>query len=258
MLRQLLVLFCLISVFAAAPAGAQEKNAAAVGIAGEQRMLSQRIAKAYAQIGLNVMPETAAGEMQEAIARFEANLERLHEPAAASAQAGRALARLRQTWTGMRGAAAAPVSRPAAIALSHQSLEVLAAADALAQSLEDAAGPGASRLVNMSGRLRMLSQRVVKVYLLLSWGFDAAAVRDEADAAATEFSGRLAALMAQPQNTPEIRSELGEIALQWEWLQTALAAEGALSYRLVVAEAGEAILAATDRVTLHYQQLGSR
>ena len=47
------------------------------------------------------------------------------------------------------------------------------------------------------------------------------------------------------------------MALQWEWLQTAIAAEGATSYRLIVAEATESILESTLRITRMYEQSGN-
>ncbi|HET6719225.1 MAG TPA: type IV pili methyl-accepting chemotaxis transducer N-terminal domain-containing protein, partial [Rhodocyclaceae bacterium] len=40
----------------------------------EQRMLSQRIAKSYSQLGLNLQPIVAKQELDEAILRFDDNL----------------------------------------------------------------------------------------------------------------------------------------------------------------------------------------
>jgi hypothetical protein len=64
--------------------------------------------------------------------------------------------------------------------------------------------------------------------------------------------------MARPENTDQIRSELQNLALQWEWLQTAVSNEGAVSYRLIVAEASEAILTAANRITRLYDQIARR
>ena len=49
-----------------------------------------------------------------------------------------------------------------------------------------------------------------------------------------------------------------DLALQWEWLETAVSGEGATSYRLIVAEASEAILASADRITRLYDEIARR
>jgi hypothetical protein len=49
---------------------------------------------------------------------------------------------------------------------------------------------------------------MAKAYMLRSWGVDLAWVREEMDSAANEFNGALTILMARPENTDQIRSEL--------------------------------------------------
>jgi hypothetical protein len=98
----------------------------------------------------------------------------------------------------------------------------------------------------------MLSQRIVKTYLLLSWGDSSELTREELEASINEFSGALNSLRRHAENTAETTRELDEMAQHWEWLQAALATEGATSYRLIVAEAGEAILQSAERLTKLY------
>jgi hypothetical protein len=257
MLRKLSGFIVALLLSASVHAAGGESAPMSINLAGEQRMLSQRIAKAYAQIGLNVMPNTASVQMKDAIGRFESNLATLESVVADQPAARTAHQRLAASWAVFRAAAAAPISRESALALSNLSIDVLDAADRLAQLIADEASSRAtSRIVNLAGRQRMLSQRLAKAYMLRSWGADSAPVRDEIALVSREFPAGLEALMALGETTPEIRLELEEIALQWEWLQAAISAEGALSFRLVVAEAADSILDASDRVTRLYEQLG--
>ena len=54
---------------------------AAIDAAGRQRMLSQRIVKAYCQIGLKVVPEVSRSQLTGAVRRFDAQLVELaHYP----------------------------------------------------------------------------------------------------------------------------------------------------------------------------------
>jgi hypothetical protein len=226
----------------------------AINLAGEQRMLTQRIAKSFAQIGLNVLPLPAKQELDAALLRFEANLQAL--ATATPTESTRAsLARLRQAWEVLRQAARGAPRRESAILIAHLAEDALLAADAHLRGLQAAGGGAAGRLVAQAGRQRMLAQRIAKNYLLVSWGDDSDATRDELDVTVNEFAGALAALRQRGENTPEIAQELEEMAQHWEWLQTALAAEGAASYRLIVVEAAEAILGAADRVTVLYERL---
>lgn len=254
MLRKLLslVMWMLVVVTAQAvetPAVAPE----IVNLAGEQRMLSQRVAKAYAQLGLEVLPAAALEQLRESILRFELNLERIR-PAAAAVQDGeRRFERLAAAWRELRAAADVPVSRESALEVALRGDRVLAAAEALTASLTRAGGERTAR-VSHAGRQRMLSQRLVKAFMLYSWGADPARSRREMEETMRDFDAGLAALSAMPDNPPAARQELEEIALQWEWLRTALEVEGAVSYRLIVAEAGESILEATERLTRIYEQ----
>jgi len=229
-----------------------------VNRAGEQRMLSQRIVKFYCQVGMDVTPSQSRAGLEDSIARFAANVEVLGPAAARGPHTAQAFERLTRAWELVRAAASRPPSRDSALVLARHAEDVLAAAERLTRAMEDASAQPTSRAINLAGRQRMLSQRVAKAYMLRSWGVDSAAVREEMDSAANEFNGALALLMARPENTDQLRRELQDLALQWEWLQTAVSSEGALSYRLVVADASEAILAAADRITRLYDQVARR
>lgn len=229
-----------------------------ISLAGEQRMLSQRIVKLYCQIGLNVMPSPAWSQLTLASTRFEDNLAALKPVVATSVEAARAHQLLAGEWLAMKRAAAAPVSREAAQALARQAQATLAVAELLTRVLEQESKSASSQLVNLAGRQRMLSQRIAATYLLLSWGVESAELKAALDASAREFSAGLATLRGRPDNSEQIRGELEEVAQQWEWLQASMAVEGAGAYRLIVAESADAILEGTERVTRLYEQASRR
>jgi hypothetical protein len=225
----------------------------AVNKAGYQRMLSQRIVKAYSQAGLGVMPAASRMQLADSVKLFEQRLGELKPAAATSPLARQDLARLQTLWKSFKKTALGPINREGAMPLLDQSEEVLHTADQLTKHLQDAAGGSYSRLINISGRQRMLSQRITKYYMLRAWDIRSASIDEELEVATIEFGGALAQLAAAPENTTEIRSELEAVELQWLWFQTALAMEGAQSYRLVVADASDAILTRMDRITRLYQ-----
>ena len=238
------------SLACAAGAGAESE---AINRAGEQRMLSQRIVKSWVQIGLNVAPTMSKRQLDEAVRRFEDNLKVL-DAAATSPDAKTALAGLRATWAPLRSSALGMISQGSATTLDARGEDVLMAAERLTLALQDQSGSASSRWVILAGRQRMLSQRLVKDYMLRQWGVDSARLRSDLESVQNEFTGALANLQQRSDNPPAVRAELDNLALQWEWLRAALAAEGAESFRLILAEGGDAVLELADNVTRLYQQ----
>jgi hypothetical protein len=199
------------------------------------------------------MPTTSKIQLDEAVRTFEDNLKAL-EPAATRAETRTALAGLRAAWGPLRAAAFGVMRQADAAQLDTRAEDVLMAAERLTRTLQDQSASPASRWVNLAGRQRMLSQRLVKIYMLRQWGVDSTALREELERVQSEFAGTLASLQQRAENTPEQRTELENLALQWEWLRIALATEGAGSFRLVIAESGEAVLQLADRITRLYEQ----
>ena len=227
-------------------------DAAAINLAGQQRMLSQRLVKAWCQIGLNVQPDRAKAQVGDAVRLFERNLAAL-DKTATTPEASTALAGLRAAWAPLRVAALGTVRKTDAAQMDSRAEDVLMAAERLTRVLQETADAPVNRWISLAGRQRMLSQRLVKIYMLQQWGIDSAALRDERERVQNEFVGALTN-MQQRADSPMLRSELDNLALQWEWLRTVLATEGAESFRLIMAEGGEAVLQLADQVTRLYEQ----
>ncbi len=227
-----------------------------VNTAGSQRMLSQRIVKAYCQLALNVLPVAAKRQLEDSIARFEGNLAELRV-AATSPRAGAALERVAAAWQPLRRSASGMLARESAVALSVAADRVLAEAEELTRILEDEARAPVGGAVNVAGRQRMLSQRMAKDYMVRILGHDSPALRARMQGAADEFAAALDQLKANPANTAELRRELQDLELQWEWFGSA-ALDHSASFHLIVAEASEAILELAERITAMYQDLARR
>lgn len=243
---------CLALALSLAAHGAHAVDAAAVNLAGQQRMLSQRIVKAWCQFNLNVQKDLSRAQLAESVRSFDSNLAALDKVATAP-DAATALAGLRAAWTPLRAAVQGEVRIADPAQLDSRAEDVLMASERLTRILQDKSTAPVSRWTNLAGRQRMLSQRLVKIYMLRQMGVESPALREESEHVQNEFAGALAAMRVNAKS-PALRAELDKLALQWEWLHAVLATEGAESFRLIMAEGGEAVLQLADQVTRLYEQ----
>jgi len=143
-------------------------------------------------------------------------------------------------WRPFKEAATAVPVKSGAAHLNQMDEVLLQACETVVSLLEDASGgSGYGRLVNISGRRRMLSQRLGMLYVLFSAGLGKPSMQNEMDRVKKEFRGPLDTLMSVPENTPEIKQKLSAVAEQWVWLESALDMQTDSYYSLIVADATE-------------------
>ena len=230
----------------------------AINTAGRQRMLSQKLVMEYCQIGMGVLPDEGRAALREAAREVELNLERLAKLSEPRGDVAAALADVRLVWGRFKPLLDDPPTLEGARRLNYISEDLLYVANKVVIALQDLSNRPVDRLVNLSGRQRMLSQRLAKLYLLKSWGVRTLSVNDDLLRARREFGEGLEALYLAPDNSPEIAGELDEVVLQWEWFRGALEQGDYDRFQLVVVDASETILRSMDRVTGWYEAMAAR
>ena len=195
----------------------------AINKAGRQRMLSQRMAKAYFQIGQGVDVERSKKILDTSVATFDRQLVELKNYAPTPDIKNTYLS-LEKTWLSYKdvliGKAPSPDNGRKVLALSE---DVLVLAQQGTVQLEKQSTSAAGPLVNVSGRQRMLSQRMAKFYQASAWGVGDASSTASLDGARKEFSQALGMLVAAPANTPQIKDSLELVKQQWFFFENASA-----------------------------------
>ena len=236
----------------AAPAWAQEPLALSTAInrAGRLRALSQRLAKAYAQLVLGVAQEKSLDVMAAAQRIVKSNLAELARAGFSGDVAG-----LLAVCQGDAQRLVALVN--GALAAQHLAEvnkaadQLLASADRLTSALE-ARSKSSAKIINLAGRQRMLSQRMAKSFMLIEAGQDAAPLRKQLDSARSEFVLAMDALEAAPVSTPSIKQNLVLARSQWVFYQSALDGKDKATARRDVATTSERILEVMDNLTSLY------
>lgn len=166
MLKNMQRLFFLLAVLALpVQVHASESLSAMVDQSGLQRMLSQRMVKAYAQIMFEIDPEGAREQLREAATLFERQLNGLMQQAPSQGVLA-SLQKVSDIWDDVRPVVQGPVSMDGLNVLLGLDDSLLEAANDVVLDLQAHAEITPVRLVNTAGRQRMLSQRIAKLYML--------------------------------------------------------------------------------------------
>ncbi|WP_419638437.1 type IV pili methyl-accepting chemotaxis transducer N-terminal domain-containing protein, partial [Thiolapillus sp.] len=118
--------------------------------------------------------------------------------------------------------------------------------------LEERSGTSKGRLINISDRQRMFSQRIAKFYVFKAWGLDTDEYCAECDKAVKEFSDALETLKKAPENTPEINEALDKVQTDWNTFKISFSIRGGKFIPSLVTRSLDNILKQMDRITAMY------
>lgn len=205
-------------VYGAGPAPAVSPVAidrlAAIDMAGRQRMLAQRMTKAWLQRMLGVDAEQAQVVMQSSVAHFESQLASLR-PASAGSGALAAWTDLHSQWRSFQALLVQPGGRAIAGELYDASEALQRAAHHATLTHDRADGPPLEHLVNLAGRQRMLSQRMAKFYLYRAADLLADPAEMELHLSRAHFTAVLLQIERSPHVSAAVRDAVLRVRQQW-------------------------------------------
>ncbi len=230
-----------------------------VATSGKQRMLSQRVFKAYAQWSLGVLPDKATGILAASFAELKAGNAALRElgndPVTAGAQAQAALIDKLASAT---STAPTPASLQQVAQISE---DLLVNAEALTQLLIKSGLQAPASLVNLAARQRMLSQRAAAQFFGYQTGAKTPEMRARSVRALAEFKAALSAFEDARAEFPQISERVELSRMQMIFFENAMANidSPAKEQFVTVATTSERILGEMDLMTADViKQLAAR
>jgi nitrate/nitrite-specific signal transduction histidine kinase len=186
--------------------------------AGMQRMLSQRIMKAYILKGIGDAPQLANAQLLEGIALFESNLKYINR-FTSSLKTDIGFNALVNQWGDFNVIVKNSPSKKNAKILLSMSDTLLKNAHTLTVNLQELSGSKNSELINVAGRQRMLSQQISKLYMAYCWKIKGEEALDEMMVVLSEYEVALNFLRQSDKNTKQINNNLRRVSGQLRFAQ---------------------------------------
>lgn len=218
------------------------------------RMLTQRMVKAYCQIQLGIREGGAERILQDSMDAFDSELHDL-SAAASSPELRKAVAHEQEIWLKIKPLLLDETNMEGVRRLNDFGESLSVAAQELDELLEKQSHNRGIEWMDLAGRQRMLSQRIVKFYLLRKLNIHTHETAAGIEKVKQEFNQLQITLLKGAQNTPDIVDELHVVSGLWEKMTGILsnpAAKPAELDTLVVTS--ERILEILDRATTLFEQ----
>lgn len=177
--------------------------------AGLQRMLTQRMLKSYCQLGQDQFYIKPEEQLMDALTRYEQGLNFLigfesidgvTEP----------LNKIISIWPKYKALITSQATKDNIPELVPLNEKLLSFSHQIVLALQAESGKELGKVVNISGRQRMLSQRIELFYLLRDWGFEDESYTSALAKSRKEFTEGLAYLNNYSGNTEEIKKLLAK------------------------------------------------
>ena len=182
----------------------------AVDIAGKQRMFTQRMLKDYAMVGMGNSFGSPDENLKETMDAFENHLNSLHTYTK-NEKIKQSTEEIKKMWSKIKKTLTLSPDKKN-VGKLQESLDVLLKeSNRTTELFAKDTGEKSGEIINISGRQRMLSQRMAGLYMLKVWGVDDKQFKEKMGETMKLFKDSLEKLKKSKLNTDEIKTLLSKV-----------------------------------------------
>lgn len=227
-----------------------------IASAGRLRTQSQRLAKLYVQAAMGLKAGQARQQIDTGVADVDAEFIRLARYGR-KASVQRVYARSEALWQEMRGLLKKSPDAASSERINLLADELMVHTGKLVMQIEGEGETAVGRLLDLSSRLNMLSQRLARLYLQAYAGNHSQGVLIDIEQARKEFANGLLELDTARENTVSSRDNIGLVRNQWIFFDNAIRDLNKADHRedksaQNVATSSERIAQVLDQTCLQY------
>jgi len=186
-----------------------------IDIAGKQRMLSQRIAKDYLYLGADIAANKANTQLNKTLKESLYAQEQLKK-SIKDARIVNLINFVGLNYQDISVKTKEKFNLDNAQYILDLSESMLEGNEYIMTSLQKSSGAATSKLINLSARQAMLSQRIAKYYIAYQLGIKDDNTIKQMKKAVKEFADAQKILMTNKSNTPKLNSKLKKIQRLWD------------------------------------------
>lgn len=228
-----------------------------INIAGMQRMLSQKIAKSYFFYGKGVRPEKTRKQLMDSIALFDKNYHILLNNISDD-NVKDMLVFVEMNKDELLPIAKKPFSKDNGLLMLDYSETLLEASNDIVKRIENTTNKKIDKIVNLSGRQRMLTQRIAKFYIAYQSGFKDVNTINQLKQSMQEFEQAHVVLANNKRKSKQITDELNTVAKLWNIVSKFYKDVQRGGLPVIVLSSTDKIMAAMNRITQMYVELGKK
>ena len=224
----------------------------AVDVAGKQRMLTQRMLADYVMMGMNSNFKDPRTDLIRVVKEFNENLEAVSRYDQ-SRGVKLKISKVQALWATARKSLKKQPTMQNCDTLWIEMDTLLTYCNDIVVAIKKSAKNQLGEIVDLSGRQRMLSQRIAGLYILNLWAQDRSVYQEKLDEAMSLFGHSMNRLKQYGKNTEEINALITRVETSYHYLEKMNSLESSMqTMPSLVYQKLDDILITMDKITHLY------